>query len=101
MRKSLDKPDKPAPSGVIRGASDTAYSLRALGRESGMKEHGLRQLRALGLPMTQLGRERWVLGEDFVNLIRSLRDQNGRQSDSQSENKPRISAESGANHADR
>ena len=74
---------RPAP-GVVRG--DTAYSLRALGRLTGLKEHGLRQLRAAGLPLTTLGREKWVLGEDFLGLIRKLRDRSERaRSDSQTD----------------
>lgn len=89
-------PDRSLAVGVIRGATDTAYSLQALGRETGLKEHGLRQLRALGLPMPLLGRQRWVLGEDFVDLIRRLRDQGGRRSDSQTDGKPQISGESEA-----
>jgi len=75
----------PAP-GIIRGSTDTAYSLRALGRLTGLGEHGLRQLRALGLPMTAVGRERWILGEDFVSLVKRLRDRGGRQSDNCSDN---------------
>jgi hypothetical protein len=73
---------EPAP-GIIR--ADAAYSLRAFGRATGLREHGLRQLRALGLPMPQVGRERWVLGGDFLALLAGLRDRNGRQSDIQSE----------------
>jgi hypothetical protein len=75
---------EPAP-GTIRG--DVAYSLRAFGRATGLREHGLRQLRAAGLPMILLGRERWILGSDFLALVRRLRDRNGRQSDIQSEGK--------------
>ena len=78
------------PPGIVCGASDTAYSLRALGRLTGLKEHGLRQLRALGLRMTQVGRERWVLGEDFVNLIRTLRDRNGRQTEKTTDDKEGV-----------
>jgi hypothetical protein len=69
----------PAP-GIVRGSSDTAYSLRALSRVTGLAEHGLRQLRALGLPMTYVGRERWVLGSDFIALVKRLRDKGGRAS---------------------
>jgi hypothetical protein len=86
-------PARESAAGIIRGATDTAYSLQALGRETGLREHGLRQLRALGLPMPLLGRQRWILGEDFVALIRRLRDQNGRQSDSETDGKPRIAGE--------
>ena len=75
--------DKPAPAGIIR--ADTAYSLRAFGRATGLKEHGLRQLRALGLAMPLIGRERWILGADFLDLVRRLQDRGGRQSDCRSE----------------
>ena len=76
--------DHPAP-GIVCGATDTAYSLKALGRITGLREHGQRQLRALGLRMTLVGRERWVLGEDFIGLIRKLREQADRKTDKQNE----------------
>ena len=86
MSNSPSKPSRHSPApGIIRGSTDTAYSLRALGRLTGLGEHGLRQLRALGLPMTPIGRERWILGEDFVALVRQLRDRGGRQSDNDSD----------------
>ncbi len=66
---------RPPAAGIVR--NDAAYSLRALSRETGLREHGLRQLRAAGLPMVTLGRERWVLGSDFIELLRRLRDANG------------------------
>jgi hypothetical protein len=69
---------RPVAPGIVR--NDTAYSLRAFGRLTGLREHGLRQLRALGLPMIQVGRERWVLGADFLALLGRLRDRGGRQS---------------------
>jgi hypothetical protein len=79
-RKPSSPPAREPAAGIIRGSTDTAYSLRALSRLTGLQEHGLRQLRLLGLPMTQVGRERWVLGEDFIALVRKLRDRGGRQS---------------------
>lgn len=92
MRKDTPKAGKnpetrarrPVPPGIVR--VDTAYSLRALARMTGLGEHGLRQLRALGLPMTTVGRERWVLGSDFLALVRRLRDKGGRASDTTTEN---------------
>jgi hypothetical protein len=94
MKPRRDTAGPDHPPGIVCGASDTAYSLRALGRITGLKEHGLRQLRAAGLRMTQVGREPWILGEDFISLVRRLRDRNGRQTDSQSEGNP---ASSGGN----
>lgn len=82
-RPTAERPRRSPAPGVIR--TDAAYSLRALARLTGLKEHGLRQLRLLGLPVAQVGRERWVLGEDFVALVRRLRDRGNRASDWQTD----------------
>ena len=74
---------RPSPRGIVRG--DVVYSLRAFSRVTGLREHGLRQLRALGLPMVQVGRERWILGADFLALVRRLRDKRGQPSDCQTD----------------
>ena len=90
---------RPPAVGIVRGATDTAYSLQALSRMTGLQEHGLRQLRALGLPMTTIGRERWILGEDFVRLVRRLRDKSGAPtglSGLQPDGRPRQTAENRA-----
>ena len=94
MSKSIPssgkKPEEGRPAaapGIVQGPTDTAYSLRALARVTGLGEHGLRQLRALGLPMPYVGRERWVLGSDFVELVKRLRDRPRRGSDCDTDSK--------------
>lgn len=98
-RKPSSPPAREPAAGIIQGSTDVAYSLRALSRLTGLQEHGLRQLRLAGLPMTTIGRERWVLGEDFIALVRRLRDRGGACSVCPAEVSPDETASSPANPA--
>ncbi len=82
MKPLPRKPTK-SPTGVIRRG--VAYSLRRFSRVTGYREHGLRQLRSLGLRMPYVGRERWILGDDFLDLLKHLEDRGGRNSDTSTE----------------
>ena len=67
----------PAPpaAGIVRTTRPIACA--ALSRETGTARTRLAAVARAGLPMVTLGRERWVLGSDFIELLRRLRDANG------------------------
>lgn len=85
-------PSKSPAVGVIRG--DELYRLQELQRRMSWGEHATRQARAAGLRLVSFGREKYALGADVLAFFRRL-------SDLQSDKRPRISAESGVQDANR
>jgi hypothetical protein len=53
---------------------DRVYTLRAFCRRLGWREHALRQARAAGLRLVVFGREKLVLGSDFLAFVQGLAD---------------------------
>ena len=55
-------------------AADRVYTLKAFCRRLGWKEHAVRQARVAGLRMICWGREKLILGSDFLVFVQGLAD---------------------------
>jgi len=59
------------PSNRVPGVidRDAAYSLAEFRRRTGLGSHALRQVRAAGLRVVEVGRKRYVLGADWLRFL--------------------------------
>jgi hypothetical protein len=58
--------------GVIR--ADEAYTLMEFRRRCGLGQHAWRQLRNSGFRIVEIGRKRFVLGQDFIDYLKGISD---------------------------
>jgi hypothetical protein len=61
------------PPGEIRG--DSVYTLSEFKQRTGLKDWGLRSAKRDGLPLMKCGRNKYIIGADWLEFLRSKTEQ--------------------------